>query len=141
MTEREKRIAIIGVTIVAAIILLLWLRRGGLGSGSIVAGNSDYVPANIAGITTGPLYTGSDTPFTWDIPGLNLGGPNLSMMGACCSDCMAGPMAQAASQPPMFSYGLSGAAPVSFNYAEAPVQWTVHSNIVDAAGNILVQQY
>lgn len=139
MTEREKRIAIIGGTILAAILLLLWLRRGGGAAGDVITNQGDYIP----GAVLGPVYYGGDdgAPFTWDIPGLDLSGPNLSMIGACCSDCMAGPMAQAAASPPVVSYGLQGVDPATFTYVQAPQQWTVHSNIVDASGNILVHQY
>lgn len=90
MTEANKRIAIIGGTAFLAILLLLFFRRGGAAGSTIVNGSPYAMPA-VAGATYGstnfgPVYY-SDAPWTFELPGLDLSGPDLSMIGACCSDC------------------------------------------------------
>jgi hypothetical protein len=83
MTERQKQVAIIGGTLIAALILMLYYRRTAVGAGATAG--SDMLPA-VSGPNLGPVVGGSSGPII--IPGLDLRGPNLNMIGACCSDCM-----------------------------------------------------
>lgn len=87
MSERDKRAAIIIGTLVLAMIILIWFRRGGsVAGGNTTINNSAFTAPSVAPF--GPVYTGDNSPWTFDIPGLDLSGPDLSMIGACCSDCM-----------------------------------------------------
>lgn len=85
MTEKQKRLAIIGGTVLAAVLLLLTLSRKGAGAGAVGAAGNFTLPT-VFGPSLGPIYTDGGT--TLVIPGLDLSGPNLNMVGACCSDCM-----------------------------------------------------
>jgi hypothetical protein len=85
MTEKQKRLAIIGGTVLIALLLLLFFRRG-MGAAGAAAGGDFTLPA-VTGPNLGPMYFDGGSR-TYIIPGLDLSGPNLNMIGACCSDCM-----------------------------------------------------
>lgn len=118
MTERDKRISIIVGTVILAVLLLLFFKRG---AGAGAAAGSDYTLPAVTGPNLGPVYSGGSRTIV--IPGLNLGGPNLNMIGACCSDCMqsqptfnnptyAGPsmtINEGNSGPTVYNYSTGGA--------------------------------
>lgn len=85
MTERHKQIAIVSGTILVALFLLLFFRKGAGAGGTV--GASDWTLPTVTGPSLGPIYFGDGDRPVINIPGLNLGGPDLSMIGACCSDC------------------------------------------------------
>lgn len=82
MSGREKKALAIGAGILIVLILLFLLRRGGAGA----AGSVSYNMPAVYGPQAGPSY--HSQPVNISIPGLDLSGPDLSMIGACCSDCM-----------------------------------------------------
>lgn len=84
MTEKQKRFAIIAGTVIAAVLLFLWFRRRGT-AGNVVVEQS---PFNLPAVGLGPIWLPDEQGATYNIPGLNLDGPGLQMIGACCSDCM-----------------------------------------------------
>jgi hypothetical protein len=128
MTEKDKRAAIIiGVGIIAILLFLFWRGRGGLLStaGNTVVNGAPFSLPAVGGISLGPIYYGDDG-FTYTIPGLDLSGPDLSMIGACCSDCMQGGD-NGAYDPyspnggPSYVYNMGDSGPTVYNYyQEAP---------------------
>lgn len=117
MTEANKRIAIIGGTAFIAVLLLLMFRRGGAVGNAAASGEGFALPT-VTGPNIGPITYGGDS-VAYVIPGLDLGGPDLSMIGACCSDCMQSnsgdPFGQAG---PRYSYVFNAGnqGPNVYNY-------------------------
>lgn len=120
MTENHKRFAIIAITVILAILILLYSRKGAAGA----AAGSDYSLPAVTGVNLGPAYSGGG-PTTYVIPGLNLSGPNLNMIGACCSDCMSGPQVQAVRTPEIV-FNQASPGPTVFNYftQASPYAWS-----------------
>jgi hypothetical protein len=117
MTEKQKRIAIIAGTAIAAILLLLFLKKG-RGTAGLVEGDSPFDLPAVYGPNLGPIYNGGE-PFSINIPGLDLSGPDLSMIGACCSDCMQAPTTfdpQFASAGNTYVFNAPDQGPSIYNY-------------------------
>lgn len=116
MTEGEKRIAIIGGTVVLALLLLFmfWPRfRAAVNS---VTG-SDWEPPAV-GIDIPGINIIGAAPIT--IPQLDLSGiDGLQMIGACCADCTGSSGTGYQSTPGttlVFNQGNSG--PTVYNYTQ-----------------------
>jgi hypothetical protein len=121
MTEKDKRIAIIIGTVILAILLLLYFKRGV--AGTSVETVDGYTPSTVSGVTYGPTYTGDEGPWTFNLPGLDLSGPDYSMIGACCSDCL---QTQTTPVDPYYSGGgntyvfnAADQGPTIYNYNQA----------------------
>lgn len=85
MTEQNKRVAIIGGTVLVVIILLLFFRANKAAVDQVVneAANPFNLPA--AAIAGGDFVYNSG-PI--NIPGITINGErDMSIIGACCSDC------------------------------------------------------
>lgn len=114
MTEHQKRLAIIFVTVVIGILLLLHSKRGSAGA----AVGSDYTLPTVSGPSLGPMYSGGGQGAVYVIPGLNLQGPNLNMIGACCSDCMqSDPYATPTYAGPSYTFNQGNAGASIYNYS------------------------
>lgn len=116
MTERHKQLAIIAGTIVLAILLILHFRKG---SGAGATAGSDYQLPAVTGVNMGPAYGGGGAYIPIVIPGLDLSGPNLNMIGACCSDCNSTPDQGPRSQGPTYVFNQGNAGAQIFNYTSA----------------------
>lgn len=123
MTEKEKRAAIILTVGLVAILLLLWFRRGGARGAQTVMGPETpftfpgVALPNIPGIDLGDwTLPPSNGPII--IPGLDFSGPDLSMIGACCSDCMQTQPTYTDPQPigPTYVINQGNAGPNVYNY-------------------------
>jgi len=88
MTKDHKSAAILGGVFLVLILLLLFTRKSA--SNTTVMGAGQDIPANTVGL--GDAIAGFTMPEFGPIiiPGINLSGErDLSIIGACCSDCAA----------------------------------------------------
>lgn len=83
MNEKQKQAAVIVGTVILAVLLLLFFRSRA--SGTTIARNSPYDIPGVGATQLGDIIIQGSGPI--EIPGLNFGNPDLSMIGSCCMDC------------------------------------------------------
>lgn len=119
MTENQKRLAIVGVVIIVA--LILFMRNSGSNATTVISGNELPSASNLQSPT---IVIKERQPFV--LPNFSGGASNnsLSAIGACCADCR--PQTSSFRNAPSgngitFVTNRGNSGPNVYNYYQQPV--------------------